>query len=75
MTVDSKEIDKFLVELLQNVGKSLRDDALKKKSVDTKKNRNDLVTNFDKKLNVILILNSKEFFLKLRLLVKKAMVT
>ncbi|GEO47674.1 inositol monophosphatase family protein [Companilactobacillus kimchii] len=49
MTVDSKEIDKFLVELLQNVGKSLRDDALKKKSVDTKKNRNDLVTNFDKK--------------------------
>ena len=49
MTVDSKEIDKFLVELLQSVGKSLRDDALKKKSVDTKKNRNDLVTNFDKK--------------------------
>ncbi|CAJ1194689.1 inositol monophosphatase family protein [Companilactobacillus paralimentarius] len=49
MTVDSREIDKFLVELLQNVGKSLRDDALKKKSVDTKKNRNDLVTNFDKK--------------------------
>ncbi|MDR4933771.1 inositol monophosphatase family protein [Companilactobacillus paralimentarius] len=49
MTVDSREIDKFLVELLQNVGKGLRDDALKKKSVDTKKNRNDLVTNFDKK--------------------------
>ncbi|WP_235700260.1 hypothetical protein [Companilactobacillus paralimentarius] len=57
MTVDSREIDKFLVELLQNVGKSLRDDALKKKSVDTKKNRNDLVTNFDKKLNVMLIPN------------------
>ncbi|MCV3763858.1 inositol monophosphatase family protein [Companilactobacillus farciminis] len=49
MNVDSKEIDTFLVELLTEVGKSLREDSIKKMSVGTKKNRNDLVTNFDKK--------------------------
>ena len=49
MKVDSKEIDGFLVKLLTTVGESLRTDSIKKKSVDTKKNRNDLVTNFDKK--------------------------
>lgn len=49
MQVDSKEIDAFLVELLTKVGKFLREDSIKKMSVATKKNRNDLVTNFDKK--------------------------
>jgi len=49
MTIDSKEIDSFLVNLLEQVGESLRNDSIKKKSIDTKKNRNDLVTNFDKK--------------------------
>ncbi|CAJ1190839.1 fructose 1,6-bisphosphatase [Companilactobacillus crustorum] len=49
MQVDSREIDHFLVQLLAEVGKGLREDSIKKMSVDTKKNRNDLVTNFDKK--------------------------
>lgn len=49
MKVDSKQIDEFLVKLLDTVGQTLRTDAIKKKSVGTKKNRNDLVTNFDKK--------------------------
>ncbi|GAB5057659.1 inositol monophosphatase family protein [Companilactobacillus alimentarius] len=49
MREDSKEIDAFLVSLLRTVGESLRGDSIKKKSVGTKKNRNDLVTNFDKK--------------------------
>ncbi len=49
MKIDSKEIDDFLVTLLNSVGESLRGDSIKKKSIDTKKNRNDLVTNFDKK--------------------------
>lgn len=49
MNVDSKEIDEFLVSLLRKVGKNLREDSIKKMSVATKKNRNDLVTNFDKK--------------------------
>ena len=49
MKVDSKQIDEFLVKLLNTVGQTLRTDAIKKKSVGTKKNRNDLVTNFDKK--------------------------
>ncbi|WP_334332637.1 MULTISPECIES: inositol monophosphatase family protein [unclassified Companilactobacillus] len=49
MRVDSKQIDEFLVKLLNTVGQTLRTDAIKKKSVGTKKNRNDLVTNFDKK--------------------------
>ncbi|HIY93753.1 inositol monophosphatase family protein [Companilactobacillus sp. HBUAS56275] len=62
MTVDSKEIDEFLVKLLRNVGESLKDDALKKKSVDTKKNRNDLVTNFDKKTERYINSELKEAF-------------
>lgn len=49
MNVDSKKIDAFLVELLTKVGANLREDSIKKMSVGTKKNRNDLVTNFDKK--------------------------
>jgi len=49
MKVDSKEIDDFLVDLLTKVGESLRTDSIQKMSVATKKNRNDLVTNFDKK--------------------------
>ncbi|MQS74919.1 inositol monophosphatase family protein [Companilactobacillus halodurans] len=49
MKIDSKEIDNFLVGLLKHVGESLREDSIKKMSVATKKNRNDLVTNFDKK--------------------------
>ena len=49
MNVDKKEIDDFLVELLTQVGENLREDSIKKMSVGTKKNRNDLVTNFDKK--------------------------
>ncbi|MFH5810934.1 inositol monophosphatase family protein [Companilactobacillus sp. FL22-1] len=49
MEIKSREIDKFLVELLNQVGANLREDSVKKMSVDTKKNRNDLVTNFDKK--------------------------
>jgi len=49
MKVDSKAIDDFLVDLLTKVGESLRTDSIQKMSVATKKNRNDLVTNFDKK--------------------------
>jgi hypothetical protein len=37
MKVDSKEIDSFLVKLLTEVGKRLREDSIKKMSVDTKK--------------------------------------
>jgi len=49
MKVDSKKIDGFLVKLLTRVGENLRSDSIQKMSVATKKNRNDLVTNFDKK--------------------------
>jgi hypothetical protein len=73
MNVDSKKIDAFLVELLTQVGENLREDSIKKMSVGTKKNRNDLVTNFDKKTEKFINTESKRLIQKLRLLVKKAM--
>ncbi|AKP66440.1 inositol monophosphatase family protein [Companilactobacillus ginsenosidimutans] len=48
MKETSQEIDRFLVELLTNVGKNLEQDVTKTKDVDTKSGPNDLVTNFDK---------------------------
>lgn len=75
MNVDSKEIDTFLVELLTQVGANLREDSIKKMSVGTKKNRNDLVTNFDKKTEKFINTEIKRLIQKLRLLVKKVTVT
>ena len=62
MNVDSKEIDAFLVELLTQVGENLREDSIKKMSVGTKKNRNDLVTNFDKKTEKFINTRIKEAY-------------
>lgn len=62
MNVDSKKIDAFLVELLTQVGKNLREDSIKKMSVGTKKNRNDLVTNFDKKTEKFINTRIKEAY-------------
>ncbi|ATO46657.1 hypothetical protein C5L30_000836 [Companilactobacillus farciminis] len=62
MNVDSKKIDAFLVELLTQVGENLREDSIKKMSVGTKKNRNDLVTNFDKKTEKFINTRIKEAY-------------
>lgn len=62
MNVDSKAIDEFLVELLDQVGQRLRGDSMQKMSVATKKNRNDLVTNFDKQTEQFVNNQIKETF-------------
>lgn len=62
MEITTEEIDKFVVKILSEVGRSLITDTTKNKLVDTKKNRNDLVTNFDKSTEKFVVSMIKEAY-------------
>ncbi|KRK65408.1 fructose-1 6-bisphosphatase [Companilactobacillus tucceti DSM 20183] len=60
MKIDIKEMDEFLVDLLSEIGDKLLIDSSKDKSVDTKSSRIDLVTNFDKSTEKLVVEKIKE---------------
>ncbi|WP_300562464.1 inositol monophosphatase family protein [Companilactobacillus sp.] len=60
MKEKSQEIDRFLVDLLTRVGEDLRKDVTKHKQVDTKSGPNDLVTNFDKSTEKMIVTTIKK---------------
>jgi len=62
MEITTKGIDEFVVKVLSEVGRSLVIDTTKNKLVDTKKDRNDLVTNFDKSTEQFVVSMIKEAY-------------
>ncbi|WP_125762598.1 inositol monophosphatase family protein [Companilactobacillus hulinensis] len=62
MEITAKAIDAFVVNVLEEVGRSLVIDTTKDKLVDTKRDRNDLVTNFDKSTEKFIVSMIKEAY-------------
>ncbi|WP_129044850.1 inositol monophosphatase family protein [Companilactobacillus metriopterae] len=60
--MNKKEIDDFLVQTIDVVGKNLRETINNQKEVDTKNGRNDLVTNYDKNTEKYIVSQIKEHY-------------